>query len=92
MHPISDGRILASNSTITLLLFLVLISRKWSQPDKLSTTQQYFKYQIGTTETQVLTWFGLSLHPQIDHPHWVALTELKSVLEDQLLTEAQVLH
>ena len=45
-----------------------------------------------TTQTQVLTWFDLSLYPQTDRPHWVALTELKSELEDQLLIEVHVLH
>ena len=92
-QPIANGKIPASNSTTTPLLFSVQNSRKQSQPGRLPTTQQALQcQQQSQSQTQDLTWFGLSLHPQTDRPHWDALTELKSVLEAQLLTEAQVLH
>ena len=91
-QPIVNSKIPASNSTTTPLLFPVQNSEKSSQLGRLPTTQQTLQCQQSQSQTQDLTWFGLSLHPQTDRPHWDALTELKSVLEAQLLTEAQVLH
>ena len=92
-QPIANSKIPTNISTTTPLLFLVQNSGKRSQPSRLPTTQQALQCQQQLqSQTQDLMWFDLSLYPQIDHPHWDALIELKSELEDQLLTEAQVLH
>ena len=93
-QPVANGKSPASNnSTTTPLLFPVQNSGKQSQPGRLPTTQQALQcQQQSQSQTQDLTWFDLILHPQADHPHWDALTKLKSMLEAQLFTEAQVLH
>ena len=80
--PIAEGKISASNNTTTPLLFPIQNTGKQSQPGRLPITQQALQcQQQSQSQTKDLTWFGLSLHPQIDRPHWDALTELKSMLE-----------